>query len=129
MIFSQNSKTNVQSDWHNYFSTEVVTRLNMAPDGDFISCGQLPEPQRRWDQEAKAYVDDDVVAYGYWVCQRYVDEESGEIFRQNPILVIVEGEEQKIQFGEKVRFSGLAGYYSRKKRSYSFRADSVEAVK
>lgn len=129
MIFNNENKQKAGiNDWHAYYSADVVTRLNMAVDGDFLFCGQKAEPQRKWSKESKSY-DDEVTGYGYWVCQNYVDEETGQLYQQNPILVVIDGYDRKLNFGDRLRFDGLAGYYSRKKRSYSFRADSVEAIK
>lgn len=127
MIYSAQKKTRT-NDWHDYYSADVVARLNMNTNGEFLICGQQAEPQRTWDKESKSY-EGEVTGYGYWVCQRYVDEETGQLYQQNPILVIVDGQDRQLNFGDQVHFDGLAGYYSRKKRSYFFRANSVEVVK
>lgn len=127
MIFNQDSKVVDHSDWHSYFSDEVVTRLNMAANGVFVVAGQQAEPQRNWNAEKKQY-DDTVVAYGYWLTQNFVDKKTGQIYCQNPVLVVVDGPEVQLKFGQHVKLSGLLGYYSRRRRSYSFRADEVKAV-
>lgn len=129
MIFTHNNKS-VQSgvnDWHDYYSRDIIARLNMKFDGEFIYIGQAVEPRRSWNDDTGRY-DGDVTGYGYWVTQNYVDEDTGELFQQNPILVVIDGNEIEIKFGDKVKFNGLGGYYSRKKHSYSFKADSIKVV-
>lgn len=127
MIFNQNSKAVDRSDWHSYYTSEVVSRLNMDGNGEFVFCGQKPEPRQSWNSDTSKY-DGSIIGYGYWVSQNYVDEETGQLYQQNPVLVVVDGDEIKAKFGDKVKFIGLGGYYSRKKHSYSFKADSMKVI-
>lgn len=129
MIFNRNSNATQSgtSDWHSYYSRDVIGRLNMDADGDFTYAGQAPEPRRAWNDDTNRY-DGAVTGYGYWVTQNYVNESTGELFQQNPILIVIDGAEIKAKFGNKVRFDGLGGYYSRKKHCYSFKADSMKVI-
>ncbi|WP_283586952.1 hypothetical protein [Limosilactobacillus vaginalis] len=128
MIFNQNNQSSSKvSDWHTYYSEDVIARLNMIASGDFIYSGQAAEERRAWNEDTNRY-DASITGYGYWVTQNFVDESTGELFKQNPILVVVDGDEIKAKFGDKVKFIGLGGYYSRKKHSYSFKADSMKVI-
>lgn len=113
--------------WHDYYDQDICRKVNVEPLGKFIYVGVATEPQYKWDADEGSYTKE-VEGQGYWVIQDFVDE-NGEHWFQNPILVIVSGKDaKKLELGKEIVFVGMAGYYSRKKHSYSFRADSVKEV-
>lgn len=116
-------------DWHGFYTQKVVEDCGMSPTGTFIYVGMGVEPQYEWNDQEKSYTDE-IISQGLWCAQNYVDKATGEHFMQNPVLIRVEGSKvPQIQFGQEVEFQGLLGYYSRKARHYSFRADGVKVVK
>lgn len=125
MLIGKNNKGRSGSgNWHDFYDEETCQRVCVDPHGTFIYVGVAPEPQYKWDREKGAYTDE-IENQSYWVIQN----ENEHAF-QNPILVTVSGpDEQSLQLGQEVVFVGMGGYYSRKKRSYSFRADAIKEVK
>ena len=79
MIFNRNNSVTQAggNDWHNYYSRDVIARLNMDADGDFTYSGQAPEPRRVWNDDTNRY-DGAVTGYGYWLSQNYVNETTVE---------------------------------------------------
>lgn len=107
------------------FSSEVVERLGMNPDGVFQIVGTAPEPQYAWEPEEQRFTDV-ISGFGIWVRQDYNQ------FKQNPILVVIPHMSQKkaesFEFGENVQFNNLGGYYSRKKHLYRWQAGDISKV-
>lgn len=120
---SQNIRNN---DWSDYYKRDVCFGVGINPDLPLTICGQQPEPQKSWNENTEKY-DGKVNGYGYWVTQAVKDNQ-GNIWLQNPVMVIVDGSQPlDFKFGQEVVFQGLAGYYSRRKYKYMFRAKGIKA--
>lgn len=118
MLINQNKSNSI-------FSSEVVSRLGMSPDGVFQVVGTAPEPQYVWEPDEQRFTDV-ISGFGIWVRQDYKQ------FRQNPILVVIPHMGQKkaesFKFGENVQFNNLGGYYSRKNHVYRWQAGDISKV-
>ena len=119
MLLNRNNNKN------SIFSSEVVERLGMSPDGIFQIVGTAPEPQYAWEPEEQRFTDV-ISGYGIWVRQDYKQ------FKKNPILVVIPHMSQKkaksFEFAENVQFNNLGGYYSRKNHVYRWQAGDVSKV-
>lgn len=73
---------NRKNNSNSIFSSEVVERLGMSPNGVFQIVGTAPEPQYAWEPEEQRFTDV-VSGFGLWVRQDYNQ------FKQNPILVVI----------------------------------------
>lgn len=109
------------------FTKEEVLRAGMSAELPFLSCGVAPEPQHPWDSEQGKYDLTKVSGYGFWVCQD-VEDLDGKVYRQNPVLVVVPNDEEKLTFGDQVTFDELVGYYSRKKHIFRFQAKKLKKL-
>lgn len=126
MLYDRTTKSNMSP-----FTKETVLRAGMNAELPFLSCGVAPEPQNPWIDSEKRFDRTTVSGYGYWVCQNEKDT-AGKVYRQNPILVVVPGDEgsfTNLIFGEKVIFTELGGYFSRKKHIFKFQANGIKKVK
>ena len=128
VIIYNNKQRKGSQNREDYYKPEVCINLGINPRLPLIICGQKAEPQNAWNPETKKF-DGGVESMGYWVTQNVTDQ-NGNSWVQNPILVLVNGQNAKeFKFGQMVTFDGLAGYYSRKKFKFSFRAKSIRGVK
>ena len=122
-------QTRRSNDWHDFYDRQTVEDCAMNPDGSFICVGMGYEPEYQWDEDAGEYNTDQVISQGIWVAQDYVDKNTGEHSVQNPVLVRVsDPNAPEINFNDHIKFTGLLGYYSRKSKKCSFRADLVQKV-
>lgn len=107
---------------------EGIRNFGMAPDGVFKFSGVEPEPVNVWDDDQGKYTDE-LAGWLYPVVQDWTDPETGEIFRQNQIGVVVDDPtELELEFGDLVRFSGLGGFYSRRSHGFKAHAEKIEKV-
>lgn len=107
---------------------QEIRNNGMAPEGEFIFAGVDAEPINRWDSDAGRFDDSEIEGWAYPVIQDWVNED-GELFQQNQILVAVDNPKKlKLGFGDKVRFEGLGGFYSRKSRRFKAHAEKIEKV-
>lgn len=105
-----------------------IRNNGMAPEGMFVFAGVDAEPINRWDADAGRFDDSEIEGWAYPVIQDWVNED-GELFQQNQILVAVDNPKKlKLSFGDKVRFEGLGGFYSRKSRKFKAHAEKIEKV-
>lgn len=105
-----------------------IRNIGMEPDGIFVFSGVEPEPVNRWDSEASKFTDE-VTGWSYPVVQDWADPDTGEVFRQNQIEVVIDDPKKlDIKFGQQVRFAGLGGFYSRKSKKFRAHAQKVERV-
>lgn len=132
MIYTNNSsKKSLKTD---LFKSENVGANGMSELLPFIVCGNGPEPKNVWNNNEGRY-SDDIDSWGIWVCQNAVDEETGERFVQNPILVEIpvesldEEHANKFKFGDLVKLCGMGGFKSFKYKNWRWRADSIELIK
>lgn len=120
-------KTSSPEDWTGYYKKDTCLRVGINPDLPLVVCGRAPEPQYSWNEKTGKY-DGKVNAYGYWLNQ-FIKDSEGVDWIQNPILVIVDGDQPlQFKFGQEVRLDGLGGYYSRRKYRYQFRAKAIHHV-
>ena len=120
-------KKSSSNDWASYYKEDTCYRVGVNPDLPLVVCGRAPEPQRAWNEKTGKY-DGKVNGFGYWVNQ-FVKDDQGNDWIQNPILVVVDGSEPlQFNFGQRVKFDGLAAYYSRRKYEYKFRAKGIKNV-
>lgn len=127
MILKNQKKTSSSNDWTDYYKKDICYRVGINPDLPLTICGREPEPQHSWNSKTEKY-DGEINGYGYWVNQ-FIKDDQGNDWVQNPIMVIVDGHEPlRFNFGQKVKFDGLAAYYSRRKYCYQFRARGIRNV-
>lgn len=108
---------------------EGIRSIGMEPTGDFIFSGVDAEPVNEWDSDAGRFTDE-VVGWSYPVIQDWTNSETGEVFRQNQIMVVVDSSRKvELHFGDRVRFEGLGGFYSRRSRQFRAHAEKIEKVK
>ncbi|WP_432774574.1 hypothetical protein NM957_00065 (plasmid) [Limosilactobacillus reuteri] len=108
---------------------EGIRNVGMEPTGEFIFAGVDAEPVNEWDSENSRFTDK-VVGWTYPVVQNWVNKETGEVYRQNQIEVAIDDPQKlDLEFGDKVRFEGLGGFYSRKSRKFRAHAEKIEKVK
>lgn len=108
---------------------QEIRNNGMSPEGTFIFAGVDAEPINHWDADAGRFDDSKIDGWSYPVIQDWVDE-NGEVFRQNQILVAVDNPKKlELDFGDRVKFSGLGGFYSRKSRRFKAHAEKIEKVK
>lgn len=112
------------------FRPEVVARCGMNGDLPFKVVSVEAEQRNEWDPDKGAYTDTPFETIIY-VCQDAVSED-GEIFRQNPIQVLIpvknltkQQADEEFPFGTEVVFKQLGGYFSRKKKAYIFHAENI----
>lgn len=131
MIYSRNNKNDFRS---NLYKAESVALNGMNDSLPFWVCGNGPEPKNSWDNESNSY-SDEIECWGIWVCQNAVDEETGEHFIQNPILVDIpvsslsEKKANSFKFGDVVQLHNMGGFKSNRYKVWRWRADSIELVK
>ena len=133
-MLSRKQNRSTSRDWHDIYDRETVERANLGSalsDGSndtYTYIGVDTEPERAWNDEDKRY-DGPIIGQGLWIVTNFVDS-NGQRFVQNPVKVIVAKTAVKgLEFGCQVHFKNLLGYFSKKKYSYSFRADDVEVVR
>lgn len=125
MILRNKNRRSNSRDWASYYKKETCLKIGINPDLPLTICGQEPEPQNSWNDQNERY-DGPINGFGYWVTQSIRDSQ-GNVWKQNPVLVVVDGNKPlNFEFGQQVKFHGLAGYYSRRKYKYLFRAKGVE---
>lgn len=131
MIYSNDKTNDFRS---NLFKHESVALNGMDDSLPFLVCGNGPEPKNSWDNDSNAY-SDEIESWGIWVCQNTVDEETGQHFIQNPILVEIpvsslsEKKANSFKFGDVVKLENMGGFKSYKYKTWRWRADSIELIK
>lgn len=111
------------------WSPDGVRNIGMEPTGVFKFSGVDAEPVHEWDSGAGRY-NDNIVGWSYPVVQDWVDPSTGEVFRQNQIMVTIDSSHKlALKFGDEVRFDGLGGFYSRRSRHFRAHAEKIERVK
>lgn len=126
MLLSNKAIQNANEGFQTYMREETVRAAGMNPRLEFKSAGVEGEPIRTWDETKRRYVDP-IVGYRYPVMQDTTDEDSN-VYRQNPIMVRVDGDLVNLKFGDKVIFDDLLGYRN-KSYKYSFQAAAIRKVK
>ena len=124
MIKYQNNVQANHEDWTKYYKEDTCLKVGINPKLPMTICGYESEPQHGWNDRSHKY-NGPINGYGYWVNQ-LVKDSQGRLWKQNPVMVIVDGTRPKtFKFGEKVLFDKLGAYYSKRKYGYQFRAKEI----
>ncbi|TGD19474.1 MULTISPECIES: hypothetical protein [Levilactobacillus] len=126
MLQSNSKSQGTQEGYRGYMKEETVFWAGMNPNLEFRYAGVAPEPIQTWDEASRKYVDP-IVGYRYPVVQE-AKGDGAKVFRQNPVMVRVDGAPVNLSFGDLITFSGMLGYRN-KSYKYSFQAESVQKVK
>lgn len=126
MLPKNNTIQSTQKGFRGYMTPEVVLAAGMNPHFEFKFAGVEPEPIKTWDDNNHRYVDP-IVGYRYPVIQD-TEGENSTVYRQNPVMVRVDGALVSFKFGDTVMFEDLLGYRN-KAYKYSFQAASIKKVK
>jgi len=121
-----NSAPSTHTVFLDYMTENVIYSLGMHPKLKFRFVGADPEPIKTWDENNRRYVDP-IIGYRYPVMQDTEDENS-TVYRQNPVMVRVDGDAVKLNFGDDITFENLLGYRN-KSYKYSFQATAIKKVK
>lgn len=131
-MLTNNEKRSERDDWHGYYDRATVERANMGSantDGSdevYQYVGKDFEPENAWNPETN-HKDGPVIGQGIWVTTEFT--EKGHLYKQNPVLVIVDKPKIKgFPEGTMIKFKGLLGYRRKKDGKFLFRADDVEVV-
>lgn len=105
-----------------------IRNAGMDPNGVFTFSGVDAEPVNEWDPALNMFTHE-VVGWSYPVVQDWTDPQTGEVFQQNQIEVAIDDVKKlPLKFGDKVRFSGLGGFYSRRSHRFKAHAESIQKV-
>lgn len=126
MLQNNNTIQSTPKGFRGYMTPEVVLAAGMNPSLEFNVAGVEGEPIRTWDEANRKYRDP-IIGYRYAVMQDVTDKDS-TVYRQNPVMVRVDGDLVNLSFGDTVIFEELLGYRN-KAYKYSFQAASIKKVK
>lgn len=126
MLPKKNGRNFSSGSW----SPDGLIRAGYEPDGEFKFCGVEPEPIGAYDRETGKFDDTKIVGWSYPVVQDWTNPDTGEIFKQNQLLVDIDDPDQlDVKFGDILKFDKLGGFYSKKSKRYRAMAKKVEKVK